>query len=104
MIWFDPGAAPSDWNASDCTLGCIIRTAPSDMKCLGILFNAQDCDVDFRLPAEFSRRRWALAIDTAAASPRDIYASRRAGPAIDPQRVHVTAKSLVVLVGSRLRA
>ncbi len=99
VIWFDPCGAVPDWNAWDRTLGCVIRTAASDIQGLCTLFNAEVHCVDFRLP-EVGYYSWNLAIDTAANSPHDIYKPGRLGPAMDPQRVHVKSRSLIVLVGS----
>ncbi len=100
VLWFDPKGDSPDWSSSDKSLGLVIHerpNAPSD-RTLGILFNAEERRVTFKLPTPPQGAAWHVAVDTAKEPPDDI--CRRGEERILPARHHfdMEARSMVILV------
>lgn len=98
--WFGPQHAPPDWHEGR-SLGARIHADTQDGCELCLLFNAAPEPVEFDLPPPPPGHRWHLAIDTAAASPNDIYEVGAEIPFAGGNRVRLIERSLVILVSRR---
>lgn len=93
--WFRPDGEPQDWDASEPALGFWINGTENEGTPLYLMFNPADEDVTFVLP----EGDWWMRVNTAAASPADLYAAADA-PRIDGSgELLVSARSMVALSG-----
>lgn len=72
LIWFDTGGRRPDWERTR-ALGCLVQGSDGrGLLCL--LFNPEDSEAAFRLPAAHAHERWRLEItaDDAAAADREL--------------------------------
>jgi len=70
--WFGSDGAPPQWRDPKVKqFGCMVREGKTLAVCL--MFNAGGGAVHFHLPAPPRGTRWHLAVDTAAASPEDLF-------------------------------
>jgi glycogen operon protein len=65
-----------------------------------VICNAYWEDLDFVLPQRPPNSPWLLAVDTSQKSPADLYMSGTE-PAIETDSLHVTARSVVILIARR---
>jgi len=105
ILWFGPTGRAPTWDDGARSLGCIIQPSAApptvvEAAALGLLFNADEQEVRFRLPAPPGNRRWLLAVDTAKPSPHDIRAEGEESALERPDSYRMQPRSLVILVAS----
>jgi glycogen operon protein len=103
--WFNHWGGQVDWGSGDKTLACLLGSPPADCWGVGrevlLMFNAETYDQDFWIPLPARAFAWRRLLDTAARSPRDVYAEGE-GPIVDASRaVRVETRSLVALVADQ---
>ena len=97
IAWYGQHGEPAQWRLEDRGLACLIE-AGSDGAALFLTFNAAEQAAVFRLPD--GGPLWRVAIDTAAASPADVYPPG-AGPVFECGRLlQVASRALIVLVAA----
>jgi glycogen operon protein len=84
--WVGPRGGLPNWaDPQERQLACLI---PEDEQhSLYLLFNAGKIGSDFHLPPQHSLARWRIAVDTAQATPRDIFAAGEE-PLLEDARVY----------------
>ncbi|HLK80757.1 MAG TPA: glycogen debranching protein GlgX [Xanthobacteraceae bacterium] len=99
VSWFNPSGDYPDWSAPEPTLGCVIRDLEGPLAYLCLLVNAGEREVTFQVPSPAPGTHWRRVIDTAAAAPADIVASKEAEE-IRTLRLTLPDHSLKVLMAT----
>lgn len=94
ISWFNADGKLPEWNGPDGILGCHIHPQQAVTQ-LCLLFNSTTRAVAFKLPAAVPE--WRIAIDTARASPEDIYEPDTTSAAVARNTYRVQTRSLVML-------
>ncbi|MBN1496890.1 MAG: glycogen debranching protein GlgX [Spirochaetes bacterium] len=103
ISWHGDRIGKPDWTPSSRSIAMLINgeyadltngTADSDLY---MIFNAEEADRVFEIPEAPSGKRWRIALDTAKASPDDIFGPGE-GPILEKDRYPVSGRSTVVLV------
>jgi len=104
--WFSALGTAVDWNGDDAALIAMLTApGPSDDPAgfgrdVMLLVNATAENREFILPPVAKGNEWRLFIDTAAASPRDIYPDLDGPPPPDTQRLVLMNRSLCCYVAA----
>jgi glycogen operon protein len=95
--WVGPRGGLPDWaDPQEKQLACLI---PEDEQhSLYLLFNAGKSGIDFHLPFQHSLARWHLAVDTAKATPHDIFAAGEEPLLEDPLVCRLGSHSSAILL------
>lgn len=100
VSWYDIQGEPVCWDKDEKTLICLLRAIgdsegyPHGRHVL-LLFNADEQDTEFILPAKSRSFDWRLRFDTAASSPDDVFSDGE-GPAMSRHRtLQVGCRSMV---------
>ncbi len=89
ISWFSAEGTAVDWTAPHSTLTCLLSPPQPDPhglhpgKYLLLMFNPSADDHRFRIPPVAKSFPWRLVLDTAAASPRDIFVDSAAAPRLE---------------------
>ena len=84
VSWFGPDGLAVNWTAPQKSLVCVLGTAGLDdpaARYIMLLLHAGGDAQDFVIPATVRRLPWRMFLDTAAASPGDVYPAVN-GPAL----------------------
>jgi glycogen operon protein len=104
VSWYKAVGTAVDWHSEDLTLICLL-TAPADIsdkdfpgRDVLVLLNANDHGREFVIPPIAKSKKWQLFIDTAEATPKDIFPDCD-GPAYPVNgRLTLAGKSMCVYV------
>jgi glycogen operon protein len=95
--WFGAHEGIPNWAGSqERQLACLIQE--DEQHSLYLLFNAGKDGIDFHLPPQHSLARWHIAIDTAQATPQDLFAAGEEPPLEDSRVYRLGAHSSSVLL------
>ena len=93
--WYGAGGEPQDWDAPNAALGLWINGTENKGMPLYLAFNPTEEDAGFILP----EGEWWLRINTAAESPKDLFAAKDAPEADPAGEIVVPVRSMMVLAG-----
>ncbi len=106
VSWYAPGGEPLDWSQNELAM-TVYLTAPApstDPSGLGrdmvMMFNSTGDNREFKLPVIGREVSWNLFLDTAAASPHEIYPKVDGPPPPVDKLVPVSRHSMKVYVAS----
>ncbi len=100
VSWYDTSGESVCWDQNEKTLTCLLRAvgdsegAPQGQHVL-LLFNADEQDTAFVLPAKSRSFDWRLRFDTAAASPDDVFPENSGPPMSRHRTIQVGSRSIV---------
>jgi isoamylase len=96
ILWFNACGGSRDWSVMDRNLACLIRDVEGAQPELYLMANAEEHEVEFRLPSASTGGMWRIALDTAARAPNDAPETAARLPVGGPS-LKLAARSLVVL-------
>jgi len=100
VSWYDLSGETVCWDKDEKTLTCLLRAVGDSEGSPGgrhilILFNANDQDTEFVLPAKSRSFNWRLLFNTAAPSPEDIFPDGNGPPLPRHRTLQVGFRSMV---------
>lgn len=104
VSWYGADGRPVNWTATDRTLQCIFGAAidldekERTARHVLLIFNSSHEQQEFTLPKLPLQVHWSLFVDTANASPNDIYPECDGPPPPRSGRVTLESRSLIVYV------
>jgi glycogen operon protein len=100
--WFSPSGTAVNWSTDESSLVCLLssrmheRRASTTARDVLLMFNGDQVEREFAIPAICKTRSWSLFADTDAESPHDIYPDQN-GPLLHASgRTTVAGKSVVI--------
>ena len=100
VSWYDLSGETVCWDKDEKTLTCLLRAVGDSEGSPGgrhilILFNANDQDTEFVLPAKSRSFNWRLLFNTATPSPEDIFPDGNGPPLPRHRTLQVGFRSMV---------
>ncbi|HEX5106462.1 MAG TPA: glycogen debranching enzyme, partial [Pirellulaceae bacterium] len=109
VSWFSALGTAVDWHGDDSTLTALLKAVEPEHDPAGaardvlILANATSEPREFILPPLAKGTRWRLFLDTAAATPYDVYPEMDGPPPPRSRRLTLSYRSLCVFVAEKGR-
>ena len=96
VSWYGQRGEPARWRTEDRSLACLVES-PSDDFALFMAYNAAPQEAVFHPPAAPRERAWRIAINTAPASPQDVFPPGAEPIVGQSNAICLPAQALVVL-------
>lgn len=100
VSWFGADGQPFDWHQNDHSLMCLLGAPKDDKAGHNVLFvcHGGTAPREFHLPAPAKGIAWRLFVDTAAATPKDVYPACDGPPPPARGKLTLAERSLVCYV------